>query len=104
MVCRAGCRTVSFEIACRHKRYNGNAAGIGGRSDAATGTARVPAYADNRQGDYPGIEIRPSGGETVFAAGRSYMVTLKFRDRTAVALSAKVMPWVMDGYGEGIVE
>lgn len=49
MVCRAGCRTVSFEIACRHKRYNGNAAGIGGRSDAATGTARVPAYADNRQ-------------------------------------------------------
>lgn len=49
MVCRAGCRTVSFEIACRHKRYNGNAAGIGGRSDAATRTARVPAYADNRQ-------------------------------------------------------
>ena len=56
------------------------------------------------RGDYPGIEIRTSGGETVFAAGRSYMVTLKFRDRTAVALSAKVMPWVMDGYGEGIVE
>ena len=64
---------------------------------------RLTLTTDSR-GDYPGIEIRPSGGETVFAAGRSYMVTLKFRDRTAVALSAKVMPWVMDGYGEGIVE
>lgn len=32
------------------------------------------------------------------------MVTLKFRDHTAVALSAKVTPWVMDGYGEGMVE
>lgn len=64
---------------------------------------RLTLKTDSR-GDYPGIEVRPSGGETVFAAGRSYMVTLKFRDRTAVALSAKVVPWVMDGYGEGIVE
>lgn len=64
---------------------------------------RLMLKTDSR-GDYSGIEIRPSGGETAFAAGRSYMVTLKFRDRTAVALSAKVTPWVMDGYGEGVVE
>ena len=56
------------------------------------------------KGDYPNVEIRPSGGETIFAAGRSYMVTLKFRKRSVVALSAIVIPWVMDGYGEGIVE
>ena len=56
------------------------------------------------KGDYPNVEIRPSGGETVFAAGCSYMVTLKFRERLVVALSAIVTPWVMDGYGEGIVE
>ena len=64
---------------------------------------RLTLKTDGR-GDCSGIEIRPSGGETVFRAGRSYMVTLKFRDHTAVALSAKVTPWVMDGYGEGMVE
>lgn len=32
------------------------------------------------------------------------MVTLKFQNRTAMAFSAKVTPWVMDGYGEGMVE
>lgn len=64
---------------------------------------RLTLKTDGR-GDYPDIEIRPSGGETAFTAGRSYMVTLRFRERTAVALSARVTPWVMDGYGEGIVE
>lgn len=64
---------------------------------------RLTLKTDGR-GDYPGIEIRPSGGETTFTAGRSYMVTLRFRGRTAVAVSAKVTPWMMDGYGEGIVE
>lgn len=64
---------------------------------------RLTVKTDDK-GDYPNVEIRPSGGETMFAAGRSYMVTLKFRQRSVVALSAVVTPWVMDGYGEGIVE
>ena len=64
---------------------------------------RLTLKTDSR-GDYPDIEIRPSGGETFFSAGLSYMVTLKFQNRTAMAFSAKVTPWVMDGYGEGMVE
>ena len=58
---------------------------------------------DNK-GAFPSVEIRPTNGEMNFAAGRSYLVTLKFRDRTPVALSVMVTPWVMDGYGEGTVE
>lgn len=64
---------------------------------------RLTLKTDSR-GDYPGIEIRPSGGETTFTAGRSYLVTLRFLGRTAIAASAQVVPWVMDGYGEGVVD
>lgn len=58
----------------------------------------------DKKGDFPNVVIRPTGGETIFAAGRSYLVTLKFRERTPVALSAVVTPWVMDGTGEGTVD
>jgi len=58
---------------------------------------------DNR-GNFSNVVLRPTAGETTFAAGHSYLVTLKFRDRTPVALSATVTPWVMDGTGEGTVQ
>lgn len=64
---------------------------------------RMTVTTDNK-GVFRQVEIRPTGGETAFAAGRSYLVTLTFRERTAVALSAVVTPWVMAGYGEGTVE
>lgn len=64
---------------------------------------RLTVKTDSK-GDFQNVEIRPSGGETVFAAGHSYLVTLKFRERTTVALAAVVTPWVMAGTGEGIVE
>ncbi len=58
---------------------------------------------DNR-GGFPDVRVTPASGENTFAAGHSYLVTLKFRERTPVALSATVTPWVMDGTGEGIVQ
>ncbi|WP_300704625.1 fimbrillin family protein [Bacteroides sp.] len=58
----------------------------------------------DKKGDFPNVVIRPTGGENTFAAGRSYLVTLKFRERTPVALSAVVTPWIMDGTGEGTVD
>lgn len=64
---------------------------------------RMTVKTDNK-GDFPNAVIRPTGGETVFAAGHSYMITLKFRERTPIALSAIVTPWVMDGTGEGTVD
>lgn len=58
---------------------------------------------DNK-GRFSNVIITPSGGEGTFAAGHSYMVTLKFRERTPIALGAMVTPWVMTGTGEGTVQ
>lgn len=55
------------------------------------------------RGDYNDIEITPTG-EPTFAEGKSYMITLRFRDRIPVQLSATVVPWITGGYGEGEVQ
>ena len=49
LVCRIGCGAVSFESFRCHNRNNGRAANSGGRGDAATGSVRVPPYAENRR-------------------------------------------------------
>lgn len=54
--------------------------------------------------EYP-VEIVPiSSGDTTFAAGKSYMISLYFVSLTTIRLTATVMPWEFGGTGEGILE
>lgn len=52
---------------------------------------------------YSNVKIKPDNTPT-FEAGTSYLITLKFMDRKDVHAIATVEPWVMAGYGEGIVQ
>lgn len=52
---------------------------------------------------YSAVKIKPDNTPT-FEAGTSYEVTLKFTDRKEIFVSATVQPWVMAGYGEGVVQ
>lgn len=52
---------------------------------------------------YSNVKIKPDNTLT-FEAGTSYEVTLKFMDRKEVYAIATVEPWIMAGYGEGIVQ
>ena len=61
------------------------------------------------RGSYDRVVIRPTSvmvetGETSFAAGRSYLITLTFRPLTGISLSATVVPWQMGGTGSGVVQ
>ena len=55
------------------------------------------------------VVIRPTSTvdgqkETTFVAGRSYLVTLTFKQRLEIESGATVVPWVLGGTGEGIVQ
>lgn len=52
---------------------------------------------------YSNVVIRPDRGDA-FKAGTSYLITLTFRNNEGVKAVAKVIPWEMAGYGEGIVQ
>lgn len=63
------------------------------------------------KGTFSAVSIYPTsstdGGATTesnFAAGRSYLVTLIFRNLTELAVTTTVTPWAMDGTGEGFVQ
>lgn len=61
------------------------------------------------QGTFDAIDVAPTsvvGGvrETTFAAGRSYLITLLFRQNNPIALSAAVVPWQMGGTGSAVVQ
>lgn len=60
------------------------------------------------RGTYTGV-VRPTssvGGvpETTFAAGRSYLVTLTFQQRTDISLSASVVPWALGGTDSAVIQ
>lgn len=59
--------------------------------------------ATDKNGTYAGIKIKPDRTAT-FEAGTSYLITLTFLDKTEMFAKATVQPWVMGGYGEGIVQ
>lgn len=59
--------------------------------------------ATDKNGTYSGIKIKPDKTAT-FEAGTSYLITLTFLDKTEMFAKATVQPWVMGGYGEGIVQ
>ena len=52
---------------------------------------------------YSGVRIRPDN-DPAFLAGKSYLVTLTFRDKTEIDVKAVVQPWILGGYGTGIVQ
>lgn len=58
---------------------------------------------------FDNVVIRPTSTvngqkETAFAAGRSYLVTLTFKQRLEIESGATVVPWVLGGTGEGVVQ
>jgi hypothetical protein len=58
---------------------------------------------------FDNVVIRPTSTvdgqkETTFVAGRSYLVTLTFKQRLEIESGATVVPWVLGGTGEGIVQ
>lgn len=60
-------------------------------------------------GTFEEVEIRPNSSvdgvpETAFAAGRSYLITLTLKQKSEIALSASVVPWVMAGTGSAVVQ
>lgn len=56
---------------------------------------RMSVHTDSSLGNFRNIEIKPDDGDTAFLAGKSYLITLKFRDRAVVLQTAvKVQPWV----------
>lgn len=51
------------------------------------------------------VRIVPtSAGDNTFAQERSYLITLRFENRTDIRLSATVKPWEFGGTGEGIIQ
>lgn len=52
---------------------------------------------------YSGIKIKPDR-DPAFLAGKSYLVTLSFRDETEVKTVATVQPWILGGYAENIIQ
>lgn len=52
---------------------------------------------------YPGIKIKPDN-DPAFKAGKSYLVTLAFRNKTEIKSSAVVQPWILGGYAENIIQ
>lgn len=58
---------------------------------------------------FDNVVVRPTSTlngvkETAFAAGRSYRVTLTFKQRLEIESGATVVPWVLGGTGEGVVQ
>lgn len=52
---------------------------------------------------YSNVTVRPDKSDT-FKAGTSYLITLTFRNKEEIRAVAKVIPWEIGGYGEGIVQ
>jgi len=52
---------------------------------------------------YTGITIRPSAPATTFEAGKSYKITLIFKEKMEIGVSATVEAWVDGGTGYGEV-
>lgn len=52
---------------------------------------------------YSGVKIKPDN-DPAFLAGKSYLVTLTFRDKTEVKSFVTVQPWILGGYAENIVQ
>lgn len=52
---------------------------------------------------YSGVKIKPDN-DPVFKAGKSYLVTLSFRNKTEIKSSVTVQPWILGGYAENIIQ
>lgn len=52
---------------------------------------------------YSGIKIKPDN-DPAFLAGKSYLVTLAFRNKTEIKSSVTVQPWILGGYAENIIQ
>lgn len=68
-------------------------------------TIRVETSADI----YEDVVIQPTSSidgvaETMFAAGRSYLITLTFKKQIGIFATATVVPWVIGGTGEAIIQ
>lgn len=68
-------------------------------------TLRVETSAET----FEQVEIHPTssiGGvpESAFAAGRSYLITLTFKKQIGIVASATVVPWILAGSGEVIIQ
>lgn len=52
---------------------------------------------------YPEVKIKPDN-DPAFLAGKSYLVTLTFRNKKGISVKAIVQPWILGGYAENIVQ
>lgn len=52
---------------------------------------------------YSNINIKPDN-DPAFLAGKSYLVTLAFRNKTEIKSSVAVQPWILGGYAENIIQ
>ncbi len=53
--------------------------------------------------DYTGITIRPTAPATEFGVGKSYKITLIFKERVPIGVSASVQAWEDGGFGSAEV-
>lgn len=82
---------------------------VGGEVMLEPGCASFRIRVTTSLGTFSDVEITPDSlldgvPETTFAAGRAYRITLTFRERNELVLSATVVPWQMAGGGSAVIE
>ncbi len=63
------------------------------------GQASFPITVTMGGNEYKNITIQPTAPATTFEAGKSYKITLTFKERVPIGVSASVQPWVDGGTG-----